>query len=99
MAGNAAEALDLARVTPIDLLLTDVVLPGLSGRRIADQVRLLHPGLPVLYMSGWYDHPEFPGLEGERMLQKPFSLETLTSAIAAVLQRGDWVAAAASDEP
>jgi two-component system, cell cycle sensor histidine kinase and response regulator CckA len=86
VAANAAEAMSLASSTDLDLLVTDVVLPHISGHRIAKLVRAFHPGLPVLYISGWYDHPQFPELEGETILHKPFSCDELESAIAAALR-------------
>jgi len=61
-----------------DLLLTDLVLPKLSGNRLADELRLEQPGLRVLFMSG-YDNADSrvkPG-PGIARLQKPFSLNTL----------------------
>jgi two-component system cell cycle sensor histidine kinase/response regulator CckA len=87
VAGTAAEALSLASSTAtIDLLVTDVVLPHISGHRIAKLVRAFHPELPVLYISGWYEHPQFPQLDGEVILQKPFSGEELESAIVELLR-------------
>jgi CheY-like chemotaxis protein len=44
-------ASDLAQ--PIDLLLTDAVMPGMLGNEVAAQVRAVPPGLPILYMSGY----------------------------------------------
>lgn len=87
MAANAAEALELASSTHIDLLVVDVVLPGISGYRIAGLVRSVEPGLPVVYMSGWSDHPQFPAPDGEPILSKPFSREELTAAVASALGR------------
>ena len=87
-AANAGEALELASSNRIDLLLTDVVLPGVSGPRIVKLLRSLLPDLPVVYMSGWFDHPEFPELDGETVLRKPFSLQDLTRAVAAALDGG-----------
>jgi two-component system cell cycle sensor histidine kinase/response regulator CckA len=84
-AANAGEALELADSNEIDLLLTDVVLLGMSGLRIVKLMRSLLPGLPVLYMSGWFDHPEFPELDGETVLRKPFSLRELNRAVADAL--------------
>ena len=54
---DAAEALDVAKRTdsPIDLLLTDVVMPGMSGRVLADELITLRPGIKVIYMSGYTD--------------------------------------------
>lgn len=86
VAASAAEAMSFASTTDLDLLVTDVVLPHISGQRIAKLVRAFHPGLPVLYISGWYDHPQFPELQGETILQKPFSCNELESAIEAALR-------------
>src|SRR5204862_2315786 len=54
-AGNAAEALAIAArdSTALDLLLTDVVLPGIDGADLAGRLRALKPGLRVLFMSGY----------------------------------------------
>lgn len=82
---NRAEALELARSTTIDLLVIDIVLPGLDGQKIATELGALQPGVRILYISGWYDHPEFPKLLREGVLRKPFSRETLNKAIAEVL--------------
>ena len=87
VAGTAADALSFASSTAqIDLLVTDIVLPHISGHRIAKLVRAFHPAVPVLYISGWYEHPQFSELDGEVILQKPFSREELESALAAVLK-------------
>jgi two-component system, cell cycle sensor histidine kinase and response regulator CckA len=56
-AGGAEEAVEVARRHPdtIHLLLTDVVMPGMNGRALADSLRTTRPGLKVLYMSGYTD--------------------------------------------
>jgi len=86
-AANGREALALAepaRSSPIDLLLTDVMMPGLSGPALARQVRERWPSAEVLYMSGYSrEAVEKQGaLEpGSRLLAKPFSLNTLVRSV------------------
>jgi two-component system, cell cycle sensor histidine kinase and response regulator CckA len=81
-AQDAREALDLAKrtETAIDLLLTDVVMPGMSGRALADTLSPLRPGMRVLYMSGYTDGEIAPHgvLEaGTSILRKPFTRDQL----------------------
>jgi two-component system cell cycle sensor histidine kinase/response regulator CckA len=74
--------------THIDLLLTDLVMPGLSGRELATQIRQHRPEIRVLYMSGYPDHAATrngrldPGVP---YLEKPFSEKQLAQAIRATL--------------
>lgn len=82
------EALDVADATrlaqthsgPIDLLITDVVMPGVSGPELARRLRAHRPGLRVLCMSG-YPESEDRRVEGEAgwtaWLQKPFTPDIL----------------------
>ena len=85
-ASDGAEALEIAkRERPrVDLLLTDMVMPKMTGRNLADSWRILHPDVKVLYMSGYAnDEPVgdlFSGL-GDRLLQKPFSGATLAQKV------------------
>jgi PAS domain S-box-containing protein len=80
-AANATEALAIAKKSrAIDLLLTDVVMPGMSGRALADALAISHPDVRVLFMSG-YTHGEIAKrgvLEaGRAILHKPFTREEL----------------------
>jgi PAS domain S-box-containing protein len=73
---------------PLDLLLTDVIMPRMSGRELADRLGALRPGLPVLFMSGYTD--DAIGRHGvlepsTAFLQKPFSPDALAHKVRAVL--------------
>ncbi len=89
-ARHEEEALCLCRQHPntIDLLLTDVVLPGLSGHELAQRLTALRPGMKVLYMSGYHDDAG-AGSEASAtpsaFLQKPFSGEGLAGKVREVL--------------
>jgi two-component system cell cycle sensor histidine kinase/response regulator CckA len=71
-----------------DLLLTDVVAPGMSGPMIADGIAALKPGIRVLFMSG-YDNTQvvrrYVVEKGYSLLVKPFTMEQLGSKVRAVL--------------
>ncbi len=83
-----AEALSKQYSGPIHLLLTDVVLPGISGREVARQVAAHRPDIKVLFTSGYTpDAIIHHGVleAGLHFIQKPFTLETLTNKVRAVL--------------
>jgi two-component system, cell cycle sensor histidine kinase and response regulator CckA len=92
LAGDGQEAVELATraKAPLHLLLTDVVLPKLSGRAAAEQIRIIHPGIKVLYMSGYTDDEVSrhgvlePGIV---LLQKPFTPDELTRRVGEVLDQ------------
>jgi two-component system cell cycle sensor histidine kinase/response regulator CckA len=73
-----------AAVKPPDLVLTDVVMPGMSGPMLADRLRELAPDLRVLFMSG-FDHSQvvqrYVIRQGFDLIAKPFTARTLLSAI------------------
>jgi PAS domain S-box-containing protein len=74
----------------IHLLVTDVVMPRMSGRELADQLLHLYPGIKVLYMSGYTDDAivRHGVLEaGLNFIEKPFSLEALARKVREVLDK------------
>jgi len=81
--GEGASAFEEIKQTTFDLLLTDIVMPEMGGRRSAEQVLLLRPDLKVLYMSG-YAGPEHPAEPGA-LVQKPFTPESLARKVREVL--------------
>jgi CheY-like chemotaxis protein len=75
---------------PLDLLLTDVMMPGLSGAEVCDRVRAGRPGLPTLFISGFYPEAVFPDQrlpDDAAFLAKPFMPEELTDAVDELLTR------------
>ena len=90
-AEDGAAALEQARgLAPIDLLLTDVVMPNMSGRELADRIREIHPETLVLYTSGYTDTAIIGEDElGDRtqFLQKPFGMTELTEKIRLLVDR------------
>jgi CheY-like chemotaxis protein len=73
----------------IDLLLTDMVMPkGMTGRQLAEAARMLRPGLPVLFMSGYTDDRvalESGSPDGLPLVRKPFTKKVLAEAVRAAL--------------
>jgi CheY-like chemotaxis protein len=83
---NAAEALQVVEALsePVDLLLTDVVMPGMNGRELAARIAERQPGLRVLFTSGYGEEviARHGVLEtGVLLLQKPFALSRLASLV------------------
>jgi two-component system cell cycle sensor histidine kinase/response regulator CckA len=80
-----SEALELAGDgETLDLVLSDVVMPGLSGPEVVARVQLRRPGLPALFMSGYAPESEGP-LGGAELVRKPFTVEQLLGAVRSAL--------------
>jgi signal transduction histidine kinase/CheY-like chemotaxis protein len=89
-AENGREALKLCEKT-IDLLLTDVIMPELSGYELAERIREMHPHIKTLYISGYTDDATVHhGSSGKRapFLQKPFTTQDLIRKIREVFAGG-----------
>jgi PAS domain S-box-containing protein len=91
-AADGFAALDLLRKEPgqIDLLLTDVVMPRMSGSELAQRAREIVPGLAVLYISGYpHDAIMHEGRlgEGVELLSKPFTMQALAAKVRESLDR------------
>ena len=76
---------------PIDLVVTDLMMPGMDGCQLAIELQRRHPGLPVLFMSGYADRAIFGDQrldESQHFLRKPFTAESLTFAVRAAIHAG-----------
>ena len=89
-AGDSEEALRHLRECPaIDLMVTDIGLPGLNGRQLADAAHAHRPGLPILLITGYAGDALAAALPPSmELMHKPFSLEALAARVAARLDRG-----------
>jgi two-component system, cell cycle sensor histidine kinase and response regulator CckA len=90
-AENGAAGISAAALHPdaIDLVITDVVMPGMSGRELADQLAVSRPKTKVLYLSGYTEDAimnEGTIESGKAFLQKPFTLQNLSRKVREVLE-------------
>lgn len=92
VADDAADALRVLERThlPVDLLVTDVQMPGMPGDALVTRVRECWPELPVLFVSGEPEYATLPELAGGRcrFLLKPFGPSELLESVQAVLSGG-----------
>ena len=89
-ASNAQSALTAIERNPVDLLLTDVVMPGMNGRELAETALLAHPSLKILYASGYTDDEVLArGISrgAVDIIEKPFSRDALAARVRASLDR------------
>ncbi len=87
---NGAAALEwvASRSEPVDLLVTDLVMPGMNGREVAERLSSVSPGLPVLFLSGYTAdvlRGRPPLGPGQSFLAKPFSPDELVATVHAIL--------------
>lgn len=88
--GEQEERLEEERVV-IDLAITDVVMPGMSGTEMAKQLSASRPGIGVLYISGYTDETIVNHgvlVKGAHFLRKPFAVESLTAKVREMLDLG-----------
>ena len=93
LTASGTEALEYLRnrTDPVDLVLSDVVMPGLSGPELAERLAIEAPHTPVLFMSGYIDNPFFDEelqKNPESLLRKPFTLHELQDRVRRTLDRG-----------
>jgi DNA-binding response OmpR family regulator len=92
VAADGTEAVEIfeSHEPPIDLLITDIVMPDMNGKELYETLAVRQPGLRVLYMSGYTDNVivHHGVLEaGVNFIQKPFSVNTLAERVREVLDK------------
>ena len=75
---------ELARWRP-DAAVIDFIMPGMNGAEVARRAQVLHPGLPILFVSGYSDTLALDGIAEAAVLRKPFDDESLQRAVAQIL--------------
>jgi PAS domain S-box-containing protein len=87
-AASYEQAITLAESRELQLLLTDSVMPRMSGTALADRITGLRPGVPVLYMTGYGPGASPGGSDSAARIQKPFTAQTLLQAVQQALNAG-----------
>ena len=82
---SAAEALRLCEVNPVDLLISDIVMPEMDGNKLAERVLRLHPKTSVLLISGLQRSSSLTRFPQVRFLRKPFFPSDLVRIIRELL--------------
>jgi CheY-like chemotaxis protein len=84
-ADGGEQALEILQDTQqqIDLMMTDVGLPGMDGRELATEARKLRPALPILFASGYAESIDVPA--DMHVIGKPFSIDQLRDKVKSIL--------------
>jgi two-component system cell cycle sensor histidine kinase/response regulator CckA len=91
-ASGGEDALSISRRkdVSIDLLLTDIVMPEMSGIDLADRIAEVRPGLPILFMTGYSEETAVgKGISGgnREWIAKPFTMEEISTRVRVILSR------------
>jgi CheY-like chemotaxis protein len=87
-AGSGREALSILEKEPVDLVVTDLSMPQMSGWQVAERAKALHPGLPVGLVSGWAVQQEEAQVKNsgiDFVLQKPCTMRQFQDAVVKAL--------------
>ena len=83
-AASGEEALRLMEQIRFDILLTDLVMPGMDGKELYDKIIALKPDVPVIFHSGYHlarEYTDYINKRGLRLLRKPYSSAALLQAV------------------
>lgn len=91
-ARSGEEALEKARERPYDVLVTDIVMPGMDGLELTEAIRDLHPDTEVIWITAHGRHrfqPDGERLDVRRYLEKPIGIAEIRQAVTDVLEHGE----------
>jgi CheY-like chemotaxis protein len=80
-AASGPEALAILRTTPIDLVVSDIMMPQMTGRQLADRIRETWATIPILLVTGYSEEP----VEGFALLPKPVTPAALAERVQSLL--------------
>ncbi|MCJ8191557.1 response regulator [Sphingomicrobium aestuariivivum] len=93
--GSGAEALDLFEPGKFDLVISDVIMPEMTGTELVRHLKAQEPGLAVLFVTGYVGEDESDELADHELLRKPFTVGALSQAVADALRQATPPAAVA----
>ena len=85
--GSGAEAIGIFESQPFDLVITDVIMPEMSGPELIKHLKQTHDDFAVLFVTGYVGEGETGDLVGHELLRKPFTVGALANAVAVALSR------------
>ena len=85
--GSGAEAIVLFESQPFDLVITDVIMPEMTGPELIKHLKLSHEDFAVLFVTGYVGDGETGDLVGYELLRKPFTVGALANAVVVALSR------------
>ena len=85
-AATGEEALDIIRANRFDVVLSDVVIPGMGGLRLAEILKAEQPDLPVVLATGYSQEITQTGSGGRPVILKPYRLATLAEALESAMR-------------
>jgi signal transduction histidine kinase/ActR/RegA family two-component response regulator len=85
--GSGAEAIEIFESRPFDLVITDVIMPEMTGPELIKHLKQTHDDFAVLFVTGYVGEGETGDLVGHELLRKPFTVGALANAVAVALSR------------